>query len=65
MRLRLEELRKSAKMSQKELEAKSGVKQSVISDIENGNVRNPRLDTLLAFSHVFKCPIEEMITYKD
>ena len=65
MKLKLAELRKAANLSQKELEAKSGVKQSVISAIENGNVRYPRLDTLVAFSHVFKCTIEEMISYKD
>ena len=36
----LKKLRKAKKMTQKELAQKSGVKQSVISDLETGNARN-------------------------
>lgn len=65
MKLKLRELREAANLTQNQLAVKSGVKQSVISDIENGKVLNPRMDTLVAFSHVFRCTIDEMISYRD
>lgn len=37
-------------MTQTELATRSGVKQSVISDIENGKTRSPRPETIMALA---------------
>lgn len=65
MKLRLEKLRTDAHLTQQQLAEMCGVKQSVISDIENGKVKYPRMDTLVALSHAFGIKIDEMISYKD
>lgn len=65
MKLRLKELREGAGWTQQALADKTGIKQSVICDIEKGNVKYPRMDTLVALSHAFNCRIEDMISYRD
>ena len=42
--------REKAGLSQSELARRSGVKQSVISDIENEKTLNPRVDTIMALA---------------
>lgn len=44
--------REEAKLSQVELSRRSGVKQSVISDIENGRTKSPRVETIMALGNV-------------
>lgn len=39
-------------ISQNELARRSGVKQSVISDIENEKTLNPRVETIMALANV-------------
>lgn len=65
MRLKLREMREAKGWTQKALADKTGVQQSVISDIENGIVKYPRMDSLVALSRAFGCTIEDMISYRD
>lgn len=39
----------------------SGVKQSVICDIENGHTPFPRVDTVMKLAKVFGCTVEELM----
>jgi len=46
----IQKKREAAGLSQAELSRRSGVKQSVISDIENGHTKSPRVETLMALA---------------
>lgn len=46
----IQKKRETAGLSQAELARRSGVKQSVISDIENGHTKSPRVETLMALA---------------
>lgn len=48
----VQKMREKAKLSQIELSRRSGVKQSVISDIENGHTKSPRVETMMALGKV-------------
>ena len=48
-------------MTQDKLSAASGVKQSVISDIENGKVKHPRIDTAIALAKALGVNLEALI----
>lgn len=48
----VQKMREKAKLSQIELSRRSGVKQSVISDIENGHTKSPRVETMMALGNV-------------
>lgn len=59
----IQEKRTAAKMTQTELSALSGVKQSVISDIENGKTKSPRAETVMALAAVLG--FDWTLFYKD
>lgn len=57
----IRELRLSVGMSQNKLAELAGVRQSVISYIENGRTKHPRIDTLAAIAAVFGVTIEDLM----
>ena len=56
----LREARLAAGMSQGDLERASGVKQAIISQIETGKTRNPRVDYAIALSAALGRTVEEV-----
>ena len=48
-------------MTQGQLSDASGVNQSVISDIENGKVKHPRIDTTIALAKALGVKLETLI----
>ena len=56
----IKKLREDLGWTQSELARKSGVKQGVISDIESGKTKNPRIDTMAAIASALGVPIERL-----
>ena len=56
----IRELRKRRGMTQTELARRAGVKQGVISYIESGKTKHPRIDTLIAIAAVLGVSVEEL-----
>lgn len=54
--------REEKKITQNELARRSGVNQSVISDIESGKTKYPRIDTLRALAGVLEFDWTEFFT---
>lgn len=52
-------------ISQNELSRRSGVKQSVISDIESGKTKNPRPDTVKALADILEFNWPEFYSDKN
>ena len=63
-RIKLKELREKSGMTQTKLAELSGVKQGIISMIESGDTKSPRLDTMMAIAHVLNCKIDDLISFK-
>lgn len=61
----IERKRIASNISQNELARRTGVKQSVISDIESGKTKNPRPDTVQALAKVLKFDWPEFYCYKE
>lgn len=61
----LEFMRKRRGMSQIELARKSGVPQGMISEIETGTVRFPRVDTMGKLARALKCTVDDLIQWDD
>lgn len=57
----IRELREKRGWTQTELARRAGVKQGVLSDIETGTTRDPRVGTLSAIANALEVPIEELI----
>ena len=57
----IRELRLKRGWSQSELARRAGVKQSIISYIENGKTKNPRIDTLSAIATALGVPVGRLI----
>lgn len=56
----LQNERKKADMTQDELAERSGVSQAVISDIESGNTKNPRFETIRKLASVLHFDIADL-----
>ena len=54
-------LREKKGWTQSELARRSGVKQGVLSDIENGKTKHPRCDTIAAIAAALDVPVEELM----
>ena len=54
-------LREKLGWSQNELSRRSGVRQSVLSDIESGVTRNPRIGTLMKIAKALNVPVEFLV----
>lgn len=59
LQLKKERLKKG--ITQIELSEKSGVKQSIISNIETGDTKNPRLDTALRLAAALGCKLDDLV----
>ncbi len=57
----IRELRQKKGWTQTELARRSGVKQGVLSDIENGKTKHPRIDTLAMIAKALGVPVEMLI----
>ena len=58
----IRELRLKRGWTQTELARRSGVKQGVLSYIESGRTKHPRIDTLAALAAALGVPIEKLTT---
>lgn len=56
----LKDLRKRAKLTQKELAKKLGYEQTIVSMWENGT-REPNNQTLIDLSQIFDCSVDELL----
>ena len=56
--------RKERGLSQNQLAKLAGVHQSVISDIENGKTKAPRIDTMNAIAKALGISVNELIEKK-
>lgn len=61
----IRELREKLGWTQTELAKRSGVKQGVLSDIESGVTKNPRIDTMAALAAAMNVPIEALLKKGD
>lgn len=52
-------------LSQQKLAELAGVKQSVISDIERGHIKSPRLETAIALAKALNCKLDDLIKGGD
>jgi transcriptional regulator with XRE-family HTH domain len=62
---KLQEEREQAELTQAELARLSGVPQPVISGIETGVTRNPRVETMRRLANTLHCTIEELLEEKE
>lgn len=58
-------VRKKRGMTQLELSRRSEVSQQTISAIENGEVRNPGILTMLRLAEALECTVDEIIGQED
>lgn len=56
----LRSLRKKAGISQAELARRAQIPQGVLSYIENGRTKHPRIDTMQALARALGCSLEEL-----
>lgn len=61
----IEQKRIEKGMSQIALSRLSGVKQSVISDIESGKTRNPGIGTVLSIAKALGCSLNDLVVKDD
>ena len=61
MKILLEEFRKKRKLNQAELSKLSGVPQPMISEIENGIVKNPTVGTLCKLARALRCLVDDLV----
>ncbi len=61
MKILLKEYRKKRRLNQRELSDISGVPQPMISDIENENVKNPTVGTLMKLARALRCTVDDLI----
>lgn len=61
MRILLREYRTKRRLNQRELADISGVPQPMISDIENENVKNPTVSTMMKLARALRCTVDDLI----
>ena len=57
----IKELRQKQGLSQNALAKTAGISQGVLSYIESGRTKNPRIDTLAAIAKALGVPIEKLM----
>lgn len=57
----LREIRKKRGISQAELARRTGISQGVISYIECGRTKHPRVDTMQAIAAALNCTVDELL----
>lgn len=61
MRIRLKEMRTRRGWNQAELSGRSGVPQPMISEIESGAVKDPRIGTVYKLACALRCAVDDLI----
>lgn len=61
MHVQLKAMREKRNLNQRELAERSGVPQPIISQIEIGLVKSPRIDTLVKLAKGLKCTVDDLI----
>lgn len=61
MRVILRDWRLKRGLTQQELAVRSGVKQAIISDVENGNTPNPTVGTLYGLATALRCAMDDLV----
>lgn len=64
MAYRIKEIREKQKMTQEQLEQKSGISRQTISAIENGRAENVMVGTLLAIANALGTTIDDLFFEK-
>lgn len=59
------EQREEKGLSQNQLAKLAGVPQSVISDIESGKTKAPRINTLISIANALETTVSELIDQKE
>ena len=57
----IRELRENRGWSQTELARRAGIRQGVLSYIENGRTKNPRIDTLAAIASALGVSVQKLL----
>lgn len=57
----LKNMREKRGWNQQELSKRSSVPQPMISDIENGNVKHPRVDTMYKLACALRCTVDDLL----
>lgn len=60
----IKQLRRKLGLTQTELARRAGIKQGVLSYIENGRTKHPRVDTLAAIAAALGVSIEDLMEKK-
>lgn len=60
----IKQLRRKLGLTQTELARRAGIKQGVLSYIENGRTKHPRVDTLAAIAAALGVRIEDLMEKK-
>ena len=58
----LKEIREQHGLSQNALAKATGIPQGVISYIESGKTKSPRIDTLQAIANALDCTVEDLVS---
>ena len=65
MRVLVKEYRLRRNMSQLQLAERSGIKQAIISMVETGEVKYPRIDTMAKLAKGLRCTVDDLIDEND
>ncbi len=65
MRVLLEEYRLKRNLTQAELSRRSGVPQAMISEIETGQVKAPRITTLWKLANALRVLVDDLVSADD
>ena len=57
----IREIRMKQGLSQNELAKRAGIRQGVLSYIESGRTKNPRIDTLAAIAKALGVPVDKLL----
>ena len=60
MKMRIKEIREAKKMTQEELENKSGISRQTISAIENGKTKDVKSGTLIAIAEALETTLDDI-----
>ena len=59
--MEIRERREQLGLTQTDLAIRAGVKQSVLSDIENKKTLRPRIDTIASIARALGCTVDDLI----
>lgn len=65
MRVNLREMRDKRNLTQAELARRACVPQAVISNIETGDISDPRISTMIKLSEALRCDVYDLLLRED